>query len=85
MGAVRIFGDKVQHVIVGPYERPGLVLIAIKEGATCRTFGNPSIRCFRRRNLDGVSEMGKAATGGTVIKLEADEGAVLRLEPAPGS
>lgn len=49
-GAVRIFGDVVTNVVTGPTQGDGYVVVLRKTGQSCRLFGSPSMRFFRRRN-----------------------------------
>ncbi|QSS61745.1 hypothetical protein I7I51_03922 [Histoplasma capsulatum] len=45
-GAVRVFGKDIRNVVTGPNE-DGFVIVAVKEGETCRLLGTPTIRYFR--------------------------------------
>ncbi|OCL14012.1 hypothetical protein AOQ84DRAFT_359276 [Glonium stellatum] len=47
-GAVRVFGNPIRNVVTGPNEGAGFVIVIVGPGETCRLFGSPSIRYFRR-------------------------------------
>lgn len=49
-GAVRVFGDTIRNVVTGPNQAVGFIVVVVRSGETCRLFGNPSVRYFRRRN-----------------------------------
>ena len=47
-GAVRLYGSQVENIRTGPDQGSGLFVVVIGPG-TCRFFGSPSVRYFRRR------------------------------------
>lgn len=47
-GAVRVYGSTIRNVLTGPTEGAGFVIVIIRNDETCRLFGNPSVRYFRR-------------------------------------
>ena len=46
-GAVRVYSDPVTNVVTGPKQK-GVVHIVLKNNESCRLFGSPSVRWFRR-------------------------------------
>ncbi|KAI9891859.1 MAG: hypothetical protein M1814_002244 [Vezdaea aestivalis] len=48
-GAVRVFSEPVTNLVTGPTQGDGFAIVVIKPGQTCRLFGTPSMRYFRRR------------------------------------
>ena len=50
-GAVRVNSVPVQNVVTGPKQGTGFVIVVIPSGETCRLYGQPSVRYFRRRKL----------------------------------
>lgn len=49
-GAVRVNGDAVRNVVTGPDENIGFDIVVIGTGETCRLFGTPTVRYFRRNS-----------------------------------
>jgi hypothetical protein len=49
-GAVRVHGNAVRNVVTGPDKDIGFDIVIIGTGETCRLFGTPTVRYFRRRN-----------------------------------
>jgi len=47
-GAVKVYGNRVRHVVAG--EGLGSVIVVINPGETSRLHGNPLVRYFRRRS-----------------------------------
>jgi len=47
-GAVRVYSSPMQNVVTGPKRGTGYIIVVIKSGETCRLFGTPSVRYFRR-------------------------------------
>ena len=47
-GAVKVYGDKVRHVVAGGGS--GSVIVVINPGETSMLHGNPLVRYFRQRS-----------------------------------
>ena len=50
-GAVRVNSIPVKNIVTGLNGGTGFVIVVIPFGETCRLYGNPSLRYFRRRDL----------------------------------
>ena len=50
-GAVRVNSVPVKNVVTGPNRGTGYVIVVIPSGETCRLYGKPSLRYFRRLDL----------------------------------
>lgn len=49
--AVRANFVPINNVVMSPKQETGFVIVVITSDETCRLYGQPSVRYFRRRNL----------------------------------
>ena len=46
-GAVRVFGNIIRNIVIGPKEPAGFVILIVRPSKSCRLFGSPMVRYFR--------------------------------------
>ena len=46
-GAVRVFGNIIRNVVIGPKEPAGFIIFIIRPSKNCRLFGSPIVYYFR--------------------------------------
>ena len=78
-GCVRVFGNSIKNIIAGPEKKGGRIVVLVKHGEECMIMGEPNVRFFRRRNLEGEAAAAARAPARAIEAAAAAERARTRV------